>query len=299
MTLQQLRTFCAVVEETSFRRAAERLYMAQASVSQQIAALEKYYGVLLFHRSGRRCSVTPEGQALYTWVHETLGLLDAIPQKFTDMRLLTEGQIKIGASSLAGNYLLPSVIKRFQETYPRIHLSVQISHGYEMVEQVRTKTIDFAIVGKNLNWTTDPVLSFRPIAVDRLSLIVWPGHPWCDRQLVEPQELCQGNLFIHSRQGSAMRSLVEKYLHQENIIINTTLDMGNHETIKQAVQEKIGISLISSIAVQRELSRGQLVEIPLARLETITRDFILVSLAQRNDSYLERTFIELLAAAYH
>ncbi|NLI12745.1 LysR family transcriptional regulator [Pelotomaculum propionicicum] len=292
--MQQLRTFCAVVEEMSFRRAAERLYMAQASVSQQIAALEQYYGVTLFSRPGRRCSVTPEGRALYDWAMEVLTILDTIPQKLTDMRCLAEGQLAIGASTLAGSYLLPPVIRRFKEIYPHIRLSVQTGYGYEMVERVRTKNVDLALVGENLNWTADTMLDFRPVATDRMSLVVWPGHPWCGRAMVEPLELTKGDVFIHSRPGSAMRSMVEKFFHRENISISTLLELGNHETIKRAVEEHVGISLISSISIQSELKNNQLVEVPMARLESIRRNFVLVSLRHQEDSYAELAFIELL-----
>ncbi len=189
MTLQQLITFCAVYEELSFRRAAERLYMAQASVSQQIAALEHHYGIMLFKRSGKSISITPEGRTLYTIARSTLDMLDSIPQKISELRCLSEGTLSIGASTLAGNYLLPPIVKRFKETYPGILLSVQTGYGHEMVQRVRDGIVDLAIVGKNLGWSSDPVLAFQPIAIDRLSLIVWPDHPWANRTLLEPKDL--------------------------------------------------------------------------------------------------------------
>lgn len=294
MTLQQLKTFCAVYEELSFHRAAERLYISQASVSQQIAALEHEYGVVLFNRKGRSISITPEGRIIYKTVRSALDLLDAIPKKISDIHSLSKGALSIGASTLAGNYLLPPIIKCFKETFPDICLSVQTGYGSEMVQRVRDERVDLAIVGKNLGWNNDPDLNFEPIAIDRLSLIVWPGHPWANKQLIQPREIVDGYVYIHSRPGSAMRSMVEEFFRQEALYVTSVLEVGNHETIKRTVEEKAGIALISSIAIQREKATGQLVEVPVARIENVSRHFLLVSKKHHEFDYTEQAFVDIL-----
>ncbi len=294
MTIQQLRTFCAVVEEESFHRAADRLYMAQASVSQQIAALEKYYSVRLFIRNGRSFSITSEGLSLYKWAKEILALIDAIPDKFMELHSQSEGKLVLGASTLAGNYILPPILKKFKETFPKVELSVHIGYGNEMVERVRNGTLDLAIVGKNVHWANDPDVKFLPIAVDNLSLIAAKGHPLTRRAMVYPQELAEPYTLIHSRPGSAMRSMVEDYLRQENVTPKSILEMGNHETIKKAVEQGLGIALISTVCISRETASGQLVNIPLLNLDKISRQFILVSKQRREYNYLEKSFVDML-----
>lgn len=91
-----------------------------------------------------------------------------------------------------------------------------------------------------------------------------------------------------------MRSMVEKYLRQEKVSLKNFLEMGDHEAIKRTVEEHIGISLISRVSVQRELNRGDLIQVPLSRLDNIRRAFVLVSLREREMNYAERVFIELL-----
>ncbi|HML33145.1 MULTISPECIES: LysR family transcriptional regulator [Sporomusa] len=295
MTIQQLRTFCAVVEDKSFHRAADRLYMAQASVSQQIAALEKYYAVLLFIRSGRSFSITAEGLSLYKWAKEILALIDAIPDKFKELHRQSEGKLVLGASTLAGNFILPPILKQFKETYPKVELSVHIGYGNEMVERVRNGTLDLAIVGKNLNWVNEAEVKFLPVAIDHLSLIAAQGHPLTKRKIVYPQELVGPYTFIHSRPGSAMRSMVEDYLKQENVTPNSILEMGNHETIKRAVEQGLGIALISTVCISREIASGQLVNIPLLNLSKVSRQFILVSKQRQEYNNVERSFIDILA----
>lgn len=294
MTIQQLRTFCTVVEEKSFHKAANRLYMAQASVSQQIASLEKYYAVLLFIRNGRFFSITPEGLALYKWATEILSLIDVIPEKLKELSWQSEGKLVIGASTLAGNYILPPVLKKFNERYPNIKLSVQTGCGNEIIDQVRNGTIDLAIVGKNLHWVNDPKMNFHPVAIDTLSLVVPKDHPWSKREMVYPSELTEAYTFIHSRPGSAMRSMVEHYLKQEDVLPKSIIEMSNHETIKRAVEEGLGISLISTVCVSREIANNQLVAVPLLNLNKVARQFILVSKQRQEHNSLEKSFIDTL-----
>jgi len=159
---------------------------------------------------------------------------------------------------------------------------------------VRKGTANLAIVGQNLNWLNDSDVKFQPIAIDTLSLVVSRGHPLTEREVVYPQELAGPYTFIHSRPGSAMRSMVEGYLKQENVTPNSILEMGNHETIKRAVEQGLGIALISTVCITREISSGQLVNIPLLNLDKVSRQFILVSKRMQEYNYLEKAFVDTL-----
>jgi len=89
--------------------------------------------------------------------------------------------------------------------------------------------------------------------------------------------------------------MVEDYLKQENVTPNSILEMGNHETIKRAVEQGLGIALISTVCISREIASGQLVNIPLLNLSRVSRQFILVSKQRQEYNYLERSFIDILA----
>ncbi|MCX7779656.1 MAG: LysR family transcriptional regulator [Negativicutes bacterium] len=294
MSRQQLATFRIVVEQNSFARAAECLYMAQSSVSQQIGALERYYGVLLFSRSGKKCIVTPEGRLLYDLAKEILTNIKAIPDKLKELQTLKKGRLRVGASSTVGTYLLPAILRRYRELYPQVELSIKAGYGHQMVDLVRNQVLDLAMVGHNLNWLADPTLRSIPVSQDRLSLIVWPGHKWCGRDMVEPEELLDGTIFIHARQDSGMRSVVDKFLYQENLVFKSVIEMANHESIKRAVEERIGFSLISSVAIQDELKTGRLAEVRLNRLNSVDRNFLLISRANQELNPAELAFIRLV-----
>ncbi len=119
MNLERLRVFRTIVEEGSFRRAAERLYLSQPSVSQNIAALEKEYDVRLFERKGRTIALTPEGRALHVLASDLLRKADDIPLRFREMQMLKYGKLTVSATPHALNCLVPEAFCLFREQFPQ------------------------------------------------------------------------------------------------------------------------------------------------------------------------------------
>lgn len=236
MTLKQLRTFCCIVEEGSFHGAADRLFMTQPAVSQQINALEQYCGTKLLVRGSRKLSLTPEGRFLYELAKQILSAIDEIPMRFEKGRRAGMKAISIGASSLTGTYILPLAINKYRQLYPGDKISLEIGYAQDIIEKLRECKLDFAFLGENPGWAESEELEFLPMGKDKLVFVVWPGHRWADRDMVMPAEL-QEETFIHSKQGSGMRALVEAYLQKEGVgKPNSVVEMGNIEAIKKEWQ---------------------------------------------------------------
>ncbi|SMB98501.1 DNA-binding transcriptional regulator, LysR family [Thermanaeromonas toyohensis ToBE] len=294
MTLRQLRTFCCVVEEGAFRRAAERLFMTQPAVSQQINTLERYYGIKLFVRRGRKLSLTPEGRFLYELAKQILSTIDEIPARFEEIRSAGINTISIGASSLTGTYILPTAVNKYRRLYPGDKISLEIGYAQDIIQKLRERQLDFGFLGKNPSWSEDGELEFLPVGKDKLVFVVWPGHKWADRDMVMPGEL-QEETFIHSKQGSGMRALVEAYLQKEGVAKpNSIVEMGNIEAIKKGVANRLGVTIVSYFGVREEILRNELIAVPLLRLDKVSRDFVLVHHRDRKLNSSEIKFYEIL-----
>lgn len=185
MYLRQIRVFCSIIEEGSFRRASDLLGLSQPSVSQHIAALEKRHGVKLFRRSGRGVVPTPEGRALYTLGSELLKLSEAIPGTFRDMQTLRSGSLSLGASHHFVEGILPAVIDDFRAAFPEITLSVRTGNPDALIAALKDGDIEFALIGKSLH---DSDLAVRLLGREPLILVVPKMHPWEDRE-IDPAEL--------------------------------------------------------------------------------------------------------------
>ncbi|HHW06995.1 MAG TPA: LysR family transcriptional regulator [Clostridia bacterium] len=294
MTLRQLRTFCCVVEEGAFHKAAERLFLTQPAVSQQINLLERYYGTKLFVRKGRKISLTPEGRFLYELAKQILSAIDEIPVKFEELRSTGIKTISIGASSLTGTYILPTALNIYRRLYPGIKISLEIGYAKDIIQKLRERQLDFGFFGKHPSWSENGELRFLPVGKDRLVFIVWPGHKWANREMVMPDELKE-ETFIHSKEGSGMRALVEAYFQKEGVAKpNSTVEMGNIEAVKKGVVNRLGVAIVSYFAVREEISRKELIAVPLFRLDKVSRDLVLVHHRDHKLSSSEIKLCEIL-----
>ncbi|MGD9040910.1 MAG: LysR family transcriptional regulator, partial [Desulfobacteraceae bacterium] len=111
--LRQLEIFCKVVENGSFSKAADAVYLAQASVSERIANLEKMVGVRLLDRLGREVVPTKAGELLYKHAVLLLDMKRTARLEMEGFLGVKQGEIHMGGSTIPGEYILPKVIGDF------------------------------------------------------------------------------------------------------------------------------------------------------------------------------------------
>lgn len=241
MYLKQIRVFCTIVEEGSFRRASDVLELSQPSVSQQIAALEKNYNVKLFERSGRGVVLTPEGRALYTLGRELTKLSDAIPATFRDMQAMQHGSLSIGASHHVAESILPAVIDDFRNAFPHIDLSVRTGNPAVLLSLLKSGVIELAMIGKTMGVSLDPDLTVRTLGLEPLVLVVPKAHPWEGRS-IEPSALRESRLLRYT-DDHPLALILEDYL------------------LRHQVTEKFGLEVDSVHMALRMVAFGEYVAI--------------------------------------
>ncbi|MBN1332172.1 MAG: LysR family transcriptional regulator [Synergistales bacterium] len=293
MTLHQLRTFCVVVEEGSFRRAAEKLFLSQPSVSQHIAALEKNYDIRLFQRRGRDVSLTPEGRALYTLAKEVLERVDSIPSRFQEMQLLKYGHLTVGVSPFTGNFFMPSIFKTFRERFPEIKLSIRAGNAREILAEARDGTLELAILGKHSNWLPDSNLTFRSIGKDHFTFIAAPGHPLIEESSLEPSAL-SGETILTYTEECPLCDFIDDYLLKHQIEVKKTIEIEEIEIAKSLVMEDMGITLMSKLAIKRELHNGDLKALPFKDLDDFHWDIQAIYHSSRGLTYAGWEMLKLI-----
>ena len=141
MELRHLRYFVTVAEELHFGRAAEKLFIAQPPLSQQIQQLERELGVSLFLRTSRRVSLTPAGEAFLLGARQVLaGAEQAVSAARRAARGET-GWLGIGFAASATYDLLPAVLHDFRAQFPDVELSLMELNAAEQSAALRDKTI--------------------------------------------------------------------------------------------------------------------------------------------------------------
>jgi DNA-binding transcriptional LysR family regulator len=166
--LRHLRYFVAVAEDLSFSRAARRLHLAQQSLSQQIAALERHLGVRLFDRDTRGTRLSPAGSAFLPAARDILARLEAA---VADVRRTT-GTLNLAFLSSTANYMLPPIVRAVRERFPGITLTTDDVPIAELVAGLRDGRYDAA-------FTRPPLvadLDTRVLLTEPVCAVLPEGH---------------------------------------------------------------------------------------------------------------------------
>jgi DNA-binding transcriptional LysR family regulator len=257
LQLPHLATFSKAAELSSFTGAAKALRLTQASVSQRIQVLEKWLNTPLFKRQGGRVLLTEAGQKLYDYAQRILELHREARREVSGHDAPVGGELSLAASSVPGEHLLPALLSLFGQNQPHIRVRATVSDSMAVMAQVERGEVSLGLVGRK---TDNLHLEFRYLASDQMVLVVPPGHVLSRRKKVSVKQLAR-HPFILREVGSGLRHCFEKSLErvdQSLADFRVALELGSNEAIKEAVLQGVGIAILSTYAVQKELKTGQL-----------------------------------------
>ncbi|MFD1362140.1 LysR family transcriptional regulator [Lentibacillus salinarum] len=240
MELRQLEYFIAVSKELHFSRAAEKLNIAQPTLSQQIRILEDEVGIPLFDRIGKKTALTEAGKILLHHSRRVFYEIEQAQAALRDLNGLQTGKLTIGSLMTCVSYLLPSAISTFKQLYPNIGLSV---YGLRTGD-IKTGLLENGLdLGISFLPVEDAELASIPLFTEELSLAVPANHPLAGAEAVEmetlehvPAVLLPENYFL--------RQLIDSYCAEIGMILRPTLEMTTLESLTQMVSEGIGVTIL-------------------------------------------------------
>lgn len=255
--LPHLETFSKAAELSNFTAAAKALGLTQAAVSQRIQALEKTLGKSLFHRRGGRVLLTEAGQKLYAYVQRIIDLHREARKEITGHEPPITGELVIAASSIPGEHILPSLLSFFGQRYPHVRVRAAVGDSMAVLAQVERGEASVGLVGRK---TDNPNLEFRFLASDRMVLVAPAEHPLSRKKKITVNQLAAHPLIMREA-GSGLRHCFEKSLDRAGrslADLRVALELGSNEAIKEAVHRGVGVAVLSTLAVQKELKLGSL-----------------------------------------
>jgi DNA-binding transcriptional LysR family regulator len=248
LTLRHFKIFVAVCDTLNMTATADSLFMSQSAVSQAIAELEKHYDVNLFERLSRKLYVTQAGEKLLSYARHMIHMNDQVEK---DMRELHDsGSIRIGASVTVGANVLPKLVSAFKRINPQIGIEVFEDNTEKVEKLILYDHIDIGIVEGE---TASPDIVNMPFMDDELVLICGARHRFSSLSIIEPHELEKEDFIIREK-GSGTRKTFEDVMTANKLSWKVTWTCNNADTIKMAVAEGLGISVISKRAVTNEVA---------------------------------------------
>ncbi|MGH3002863.1 MAG: LysR substrate-binding domain-containing protein [Gaiellaceae bacterium] len=265
MDERRLEVFSAVADELSFTGAARRLHLSQSGVSQQVAALERELGAVLFERTRRSVRLTAAGVAFRRHAEAVLAESAAGRRAVAAAQGAVEGDFTVAASLTIGSYVLPPALAVLVHRHPALRPLVRVENTQQVVAELRAGTIDLGFVEGVVD---DPAVSLERIGRDELVLIAPAGHRFEAYVEVPLAELAAEPLVVRE-QGSGTRQVAELHLRAAGLRaedLRVVAELTGIEATKGAVESGVGVAIISAGAVKKELRLGTLVARPVAGL---------------------------------
>lgn len=265
MNLKQLEAFVKVAETKSFSEAAKQLFLTQPTISAHVSALEKELNTCFLIRNTRGVELSESGKELYAYAVQMLEIEKTIKGRF-GKEIKPEGNVlRIGASTVPAQYILPNVMSAFHAEYPSEKLKLFETDSEGVIDMILSHHIDIGFTGTVIekgNW------KYLPFYEDEL-VVLTPSN----EKFVE--KLCGGQILadwimdepvILREEGSGTKKEAEKMLAEQGIDmkkLKLAALMENQETIKRSVSKGMGVTILSKLAAEEELKNGTLLAFPL------------------------------------
>ena len=210
MELRQVRYFVEVARLSHFTRAAERLRVAQPSLSQQIRNLEAELGERLFERTSRRVRLTAAGQAFLVRAERILAEVEGAKEdleQFSGPPLL-RGRVRVGALPSVAGTRLPALLASFGALYPGVAVSSREGSTAEMLGLLRAGDVDLALAHRT-GRSAPPGMIVEELFSEDLVLMVPPDHALAARAGVGLGELEEED-FVSFEEGVGLRARLEE-----------------------------------------------------------------------------------------
>ena len=294
LTLRQLHIFAAVADTGSTTAAGLRVALSQSATSGALNELEALLGARLFDRVGKRLALNDTGRALLPQARALLNAAQGIEAEFglgglagKEPGLAT--QLRIGASTTIGNYLLPALVASHLRDSPATGIDVTIGNTKEVASAVARLEVDLGFIEGPCH---EAELAARPWLEDLLVVVCAPSHALVHGDPARRVGLkaLRPQRWLLREPGSGTREAVEHallpHLHQWE----QPMQLGSTEAIKQAAAEGLGLTCLSLCAVQDLLTLRRLVVVN-STLPRLTRRFYLIQHRQKQFSASLQRFV--------
>ena len=290
MNLNQLKIFYYAAKNGSLSVAAQALFITQPAVTKGIQRLQEHYEIKFVDFVGKKLVLTDAGEVLYQIAEKIFELENQAEESIRDFQQRKRGHIRILSSESFGDYYLPQIIIPFNKAYPLIRVSMSILPTEQVVENTASLNCDLGFISYPI---VHKKLVVKEVLQDKLVIITPRHHPLAQKKRLTPKDLA-GHPFIMHEKGSAPRKAIEEFIRKSRISVKIPLELSSNRAIKRAVEEGIGIALISRKVANEEIRAKRMHAIHLAH-PAMKRKFFLV---HHKDKYMSESLRLLMDMVY-
>lgn len=294
MLLQQLTTFCTVVDENGFTRAAEVLSISQPAVSKQVQSLEQHLRTTLLVRTGRQLSLTPAGEIVYSYARRVIHAIEELRGALENLAVPGYGRLSIGSVSTVALFTLPQLLGSYAQQHPLVTVHVRTGSVNAVLRMVLRNEIDVGLVTVPLN---HELIRTVPLFRDRIVLVAGPDTVWARDKVVSAERLSRMPMIAYER-NSKFRGYVDASFEAAGVTPDVIMEFDSHEAVKAMVKAGFGVAMEPWSAIADELHAGRLVELTVDGLGELGRMTSLIVRRDRHYSPPVRAFVDLVRSMF-
>lgn len=253
MTLSELKYCVALAKEKHFRKAAEKCFVSQPTLSIAIKKLESELGITLFERQKNNVLITPYGKAIVEMAQDILAKMESIKQ-IGQKNNETVKELKIGVIYTIGPYLLPHFISEFHQKADNIRLLIEENYTHVLLEKLQTGELDIIIASLPLEADNIETLA---IYEENFQLAVPKGHPLSRCSAVDLADIENESILLlgsgHCFRDQILTAYPKLLMHKAlQSPLQKSLEGSSLETIRYMVGSGSGITILPCSACQNE-----------------------------------------------
>ena len=287
MNNRHMKIFVEVYEKLSMTLAAEALFISQPSVSQAIKELEEYYGVRLFERYPKRLYPTPEGDLLYNYCQQILGLFDEAKKDI--LSISGKATINVGANISVGTVLIRKYIDKFHEKYPDVKIFVKVAGSSVLTDLLSRHKLDFALMEDLI---FDSSLIQKPFYNDKIVFVCSKDNPLAEKKNIKFEDLRDEEFLLRNR-GVGVRDKFDYLMKLHDIEVEPLWESANTRSLINAAEAGYGIAVLPYLLVKKEIDNGEIAQMDVEH-EALTRNLNITYHKDKLFNKWIRDFIDII-----
>ncbi|WP_395621456.1 DNA-binding transcriptional regulator OxyR [Dokdonella sp.] len=272
MNLRDLRYLVALAEHKHFGRAADSVFVSQPTLSTQIMKLEEELGVSLVERTPRKVLLTEVGQEIVKRAREVLTEIEQIREIARRTLDPESGSLRLGIFPTLGPYLLPHVVPRIRERYPRLELLLVEEKTEEILRQLREGRLDAAVLALPVH---DAHLHVERLFDEPFVLAVPTDHPLAKRSSISLNQLEDQSLLL-LEEGHCLREQALEVCQLAGAAEKGGFRATSLETLRQMVAADVGITLLPMLAVKPPIPANENIHLVQFRTRPPSRHIAMI-----------------------
>lgn len=292
--LDRLKVFYHVFAKGSVISAAKTLNVSQSAVSQSIRKLEREIKSPLFTRLHKQLVPTTAGERLFAIARPFMAELDKCLKTLEQSKDHPFGELRIGAPVEFGKTYFPAIVAAFRKQYPDVTFFIKLGDQNTLITMIKKGQIDFALVDvfqtqKQYVGNLD-IYHFLPVAEEEIILSC--SKEYYERRVKKDhsfKHLTAQNFITYRQDAQVIKAWFKHHFGKSNNPFQTVLTVDSHQAIISAIQQSVGMGVVASHIVGKEMKRGQIIGIKTSKPE-IRNQISLTQLQDKIPTLTEKIF---------